>query len=88
MARQTYLSGGPESETGLSRLMTAAVVNARFRRLLLSRPEAAIQAGYNGEDFYLKAEEIDRITSIQAQSLEDFARQLTGWIRMPPGGLD
>jgi hypothetical protein len=82
------VSGHYENGTGLSRLLTAAVVSTRFRSLLLSRPEAAIQAGYNGEAFHLKSEEIDRVLSIQAHSLEDFAGQLTGWNHMPPGGLD
>jgi hypothetical protein len=62
---------------GLSRLLTAAVINQRFRHLLLTNPETALAAGYNGESFSLANEEKDLVLSIHAKSLADFARQLT-----------
>lgn len=62
----------------LSRLLTAAVVNRKFCQLLLSNPETALSSGYHGEAFRLGNEEKQRILSIQAQSLADFARQLAG----------
>ena len=61
-----------------SRLLTAAVVNQRFCKLLLSNPASALASGYNGESFRLGKEERDFILSIQAKNLADFARQLTG----------
>jgi hypothetical protein len=69
----------PPSSYGreLSRLLTAAVVNQRFRQLLLTNPETALASGYNGESFRLASEEKDLVLSIRAISLADFAMQLT-----------
>jgi hypothetical protein len=61
----------------VSRLLTAAVVNKNFCNLLLSNPASALAAGYNGEDFRLAAEDKKLILSIQAESLAEFALQLT-----------
>jgi hypothetical protein len=74
VATMPTLTNGGE----LSRLLTAAVVNQRFCKLLLSNPASALASGYNGESFRLGKEESDFILSIQAKSLADFARQLTG----------
>jgi hypothetical protein len=60
----------------LSRLLTAAVVNQRFCKLLLSDPAKALANGFNGETFRFAKEERERILSIKAQSLADFAGQL------------
>lgn len=60
----------------VSRLLTAAVVNKRFCKLLLSNPASALASGYNGESFSLEREKKDFIVSIQAKSLADFAKQL------------
>lgn len=62
----------------ISRLLTAAVVNQTFCRLLLTNPASALAKGYNGEAFMLKSEERERVLSIQARSLSDFALKLTG----------
>ncbi len=62
---------------GLSRLLTAAVVNREFCSLLLANPAMAVATGYNGEPFDLAAEEQELIVSINATSLADFAKQLT-----------
>jgi len=62
---------------GLSRLLTAAVVNREFCSLLLANPAMAVAIGYNGEPFELAAEEQELIISINATSLTDFAKQLT-----------
>ena len=67
----------------LSRLLTAATVSKEFRELLLTNPRQALEKGYNGEVFHLDGPDMDRILSIQALSLHDFARQLVG-----PQGLD
>jgi hypothetical protein len=65
-----------ENEREYSRIMTAAVVNERFRKLLLSNPRLAIKNGYGGEAFNLASEESERISSIKASSLAEFARQM------------
>lgn len=62
---------------GLSRLLTAAVVNQEFCNLLLSDPAIAVATGYNGEPFDLTADVQEMIFSIRATSLADFAEQLT-----------
>jgi hypothetical protein len=69
-------SNGPSFEKESSRLLTAAVVNRRFRQMLLSDPGRALASGYGGEAFHLGSDEKESISSIRASSLEDFARQL------------
>lgn len=67
----------------LSRLVAAAVINRRFRRLLLTKPAKAVECGYNGESFRLTPAERQLIFAILAQppgskvkTLEEFAQQL------------
>jgi hypothetical protein len=60
----------------LNRLLSAAVVSPRFRRLLLSDPVSALAAGYNGEDFQLTSAEYDVVTSLRVSTIRDFAAQL------------
>jgi hypothetical protein len=67
----------PMTGKGLSRLLTAAVVNREFCNLLLSDPAIAVATGYNGEPFDLATEVQEIIFSIRATSLADFAEQLT-----------
>jgi hypothetical protein len=69
-------ANGATFEKESSRLLTAAVVNRRFRQMLLSNPAQALALGYGGEAFHMRNEEKARIASIQASSLEDFAKQL------------
>jgi hypothetical protein len=71
-----YPTQGIHGTQELSRLLTAAVVNRNFCRLLLTNPASALASGYNGEAFRLDAEEQHLILSIQAKSLAEFARQL------------
>lgn len=59
-----------------SRILSAAVVNQNFCRLLLSDPALAIRSGYGGEDFHLANEETQKLSSIRASSLAEFARQM------------
>ncbi len=66
-------STNPEA---ISRLISAAVVDPTFRKLLLSKPEKAIQSGYNGETFDLTEYDRTLLSSIQASSLPDFAAQM------------
>jgi len=65
------------SEREFSRILTAAVVNEKFRNLLLSNPGLAIKAGYGGEAFHLAEKETERISMIRAISLADFATQIS-----------
>lgn len=60
----------------LSKLLTAAVVNANFRKLLLTNPAQALSGGYNGEVFHLTKEEHEHIVSIKAKTLAEFANSL------------
>ena len=62
---------------GLSRLVTAAVINQQFCDLLLASPTTALASGYSGESFDLTPEERELVLSIRASSLTDFAAQLT-----------
>lgn len=67
-----------DNEREYSRIMTAAVVNERFRKLLLSNPSLALKSGYGGEAFNLESKESERISAIKATSLAEFARQING----------
>jgi hypothetical protein len=71
------LRTSPIRQTEVSRLLTAAVINQKFRYLLLTNPADAIDRGYQGEPFRLEREEKERILAIRAGTLADFARQLT-----------
>ncbi len=61
---------------GISRLLSAAVINQGFRELLLTRPAEALDQGYYGEGFALDRNERNLILSIQAKDLSDLARQI------------
>ena len=65
---------------GLNQLLCAAVVNERFREVLLHHPARAIAMGYCDQSFSLTAEERDLVLGIHARQLEDFAAQVYGWI--------
>jgi len=60
-----------------SRLLTAAVINGSFRQALLSNPGEAISSGFGGEAFNLSSDVVQRLSTIRADSLADFASQLT-----------
>jgi hypothetical protein len=59
-----------------SRILSAAVINARFRSMLLNNPAQAIARGYSGEHFMLGKNEKQHLSSIQVNSLADFAKRL------------
>jgi hypothetical protein len=63
-------------EREFSRILTAAVVNENFRKLLLSDPELAIRSGYGGENFNLAVEEARKLSLIRAGTLAEFAIQM------------
>jgi hypothetical protein len=67
-------------EREYSRILTAAVVNEKFRKLLLSNPQMAIRSGFGGEAFHLAKEEADRLSTIRAVSLADFANQINNFV--------
>jgi len=71
-----YHSSPPADGREISRLLTAAVINRRFCQMLLANPANALAHGYNGEAFPLESEVRDRVLSIRAQNLADFAAQL------------
>jgi hypothetical protein len=59
-----------------SRILTAAVINENFRKMLLTDPELAIRSGYGGEDFHLAVEETKKLSLIRVNSLAEFASQM------------
>jgi len=59
------------------RVLSAAVVSSRFRQILLSDPRRAINSGYAGETFHMDENEITWMASIRAESLAEFARQMS-----------
>jgi hypothetical protein len=74
----------------VSRLLTAAVISNQFRQVLLSNPNKALSSGYGGEKFNLPREQQKRVASIRANTLADFASQLTAleasWAASPVAG--
>jgi hypothetical protein len=60
----------------VARLLSAAVINHRFCKLLLTNPAAALKAGFNGESFAFSPLEQEQILSIRATSLQSFVEQL------------
>ena len=65
----------PRSE--YSRILSAAVINSGFRNMLLKDPARAVSGGYSGERFNLSREDRNRLSSIHASSLAEFAAQLS-----------
>lgn len=64
------------NEYEYSRILSAAVVNARFRQALLKDPAKAISGGYRGEKFNLGNDEQKKLSTIQANNLAEFATKL------------
>lgn len=75
-SQMTGSSSIARSHPEYSRILTAAVINNQFRKLLLANPGKAIESGYGGEHFTLAREEKTRVAAIRATSLADFASQL------------
>ena len=82
--RAAALPGGTLSRN-LNRLLSAAVVSPRFCQLLLSDPAAALAVGYNGETFQLTAAEYEAVTSLQADTIRDFAAKLLYMLQAAAG---
>jgi len=66
-----------DNDREYSRIITAAVINAKFRKLLLSNPRMAIENGFGGEAFNLEQKESERLSAIKASTLAEFASQMT-----------
>ena len=60
-----------------SRILSAAVINSKFRTMLLSDPLKAVSCGYSGEQFSLDRDGKNRLATIHASSLAEFAAQLS-----------
>ncbi|MBN2257073.1 MAG: hypothetical protein JW704_04525 [Anaerolineaceae bacterium] len=71
-------TGGDHLEKEYSRILTAAVINPQFCKILLSDPARALTMGFAGEPFQLNQESHTLLSAIRAQSLSEFARQLNG----------
>jgi hypothetical protein len=69
-------SAGAYQRQEISRILTAAVINESFRKLLLANPDKALSSGYRGEPFHLAKEERIRLSAIRASSLAEFAAQI------------
>lgn len=65
---------------GLNQLLCAAVINERFRDMLLHHPARAIATGYYEHTFSLTPEEHELVMGIRAERLEDFAASVYSWI--------
>lgn len=72
-----------QKEREYSKILTAAVVNEKFRKLLLTNPGLAIKNGFGGEAFHLGSEETHRISSIRVSTLAEFARQMNVGLAQP-----
>jgi len=70
------MSEDTATQREINRMLSAAVINKRFEKLLLTNPGLAIANGYAGETFTFNEKAQMRISSIRAESLQDFARQL------------
>lgn len=62
--------------------MVAAVVNLKFRHLLLTDAAQAITLGYQGETFHFSPSERQLLLSIKARTLEEFALKLVTLVRL------
>jgi len=76
-----------EKHLEICRLLAAAVVNPGFCQMLLTRPELALEHGYQGESFSLDEQERALVVSVRADSLADLARQIGRALGGQPGIL-
>lgn len=65
------------SRKTVNRLLCAAVVDRKFRDLLLANPKNALRAGYKGERFDLDEAEMTLVGEIRAENLSEFAAQVS-----------
>jgi len=74
----------PAPRLELNRLLATAVVDRNFRSQLLEHPQNVLDAEYQGQAFFLDADEKALLLSIHAQSLPDLAQQLLVSLRNLP----
>ena len=73
----TKQSQNKSTSSEYSRILSAAVINSTFRKMLLSDPVKAVSSGYSGEQFDLDREDKNRLATIHATSLAEFAAELS-----------
>ena len=64
----------------LHRLMSAAIVNQRFRSQLLENPIETVRAGYLGHAFALTSDEQEVLASIEARDFLTFSEHIQHFI--------
>jgi hypothetical protein len=62
------------TETCLSQIIGTAVIDDGFRSMLLANPKSALA------QFDLEASDLSDISSIRANSIEQFAEKLIAWM--------
>ena len=65
-----------KNEKEINKLISAALVSERFRTLLLSDPQRAIETGYNGETFQFESDVIKVIVSSRGPTLDAFVHEV------------
>lgn len=65
----------------VSRLLSAALVSAKFQQMVLQRPERALAEGYMGQSFDLGAGDSAIVCSGQANTLQELAIALVNHSR-------
>lgn len=65
------------------RLVHAAIINPRFRQMLLTNPENTIDKGFYGESFHFASEIKEQIKHIQAGTLEEFSARVLEIVETP-----
>lgn len=61
----------------LERMICAAAINSGFCQRLLADPVGAASAEFFGQPFRLAAEELDLLVDIRADTLQQFAEQVS-----------
>ncbi len=59
------------------KMLAAAVINKHFRKQLLDNPEKALETGFGGQSFQIGLEMKEKIGTIRANDLSEFAFQFT-----------
>ncbi|HEX7557518.1 MAG TPA: hypothetical protein VF338_12890 [Leptolinea sp.] len=65
------------------RLVHAAIINSRFRQMLLTNPQCTIEKGYFGESFHFSNEMKEQINHIRVGTLEEFSSQVLQIVDAP-----
>lgn len=61
---------------GLNRLIAVALVDPKFKQLLLTCPRLAVEKDYNLESLRLTPQDIELASAVKTDHLVDFATQL------------